>query len=95
MQESTAKTVSVKDNAQNKIPLTEKETYAPKEGYSRDSSKDENTQQTTEKAKENAKKENKADKLSVIGQETMNQGEIFGNAQLTKTSNLNRHKRSY
>ena len=72
----SGKNVSLKDNAQNKIPLTDEETYAPKEGYSVVLSIDSNIQQFAETAAENAKKENKADKVSVIVQDTMT-GEIL------------------
>lgn len=81
------KNVSLKDNAQNKIPLTDEETYAPKEGYSIVLSIDSNIQQFAETAAENAKKENKADKVSIIVQDTMT-GEII--AMTTKDDyNLN------
>lgn len=83
----SGKNVSLKDNAQNKIPLTDEETYAPKEGYSVVLSIDSNIQQFAETAAENAKKENKADKVSVIVQDTMT-GEIL--AMTTKEDyNLN------
>ncbi|MEQ2400288.1 penicillin-binding transpeptidase domain-containing protein [Peptoniphilus hominis (ex Hitch et al. 2025)] len=83
----SGKNVSLKDNAQNKIPLTDEETYAPKEGYSVVLSIDSNIQQFAETAAENAKKENNADKVSVIVQDTMT-GEIL--AMTTKDDyNLN------
>ena len=83
----SGKNVSLKDNASNKIPLTDEETYAPKEGYSIVLSIDSNIQQFAETAAINAKKENKADKVSVIVQDTMT-GEIL--AMTTKDDyNLN------
>lgn len=83
----SGKSVSLKDNAQNKIPLTDEETYAPKEGYSVVLSIDSNIQQFAETAAENAKKENEADRVSVIVQDTMT-GEIL--AMTTKDDyNLN------
>lgn len=83
----SGKSVSLKDNASNKIPLTDEETYAPKEGYSVVLSIDSNIQQFAETAAENAKKENNADKVSVIVQDTMT-GEIL--AMTTKDDyNLN------
>ncbi|MBU5669091.1 PASTA domain-containing protein [Peptoniphilus sp. MSJ-1] len=85
------KNVSLKDNASNKIPLTDEETYAPKEGYSIVLSIDANIQQFAETAAENAKKENKADKVSIIVQDTMT-GEII--AMTTKDDyNLNDPKK--
>ncbi|MFR8927808.1 MAG: peptidoglycan glycosyltransferase, partial [Peptoniphilus senegalensis] len=72
----SGKNVSLKDNASNKIPLTDEETYAPKEGYSIVLSIDSNIQQFAETAAMNAKKENNADKVSVIVQDTMT-GEIL------------------
>lgn len=83
----SGKNVSLKDNASNKIPLTDEETYAPKEGYSIVLSIDSNIQQFAETAAINAKKENNADKVSVIVQDTMT-GEIL--AMTTKDDyNLN------
>ena len=83
----SGKNVSLKDNASNKIPLTDEETYAPKEGYSVVLSIDSNIQQFAETAALNAKKENMADKVSIIVQDTMT-GEIL--AMTTKDDyNLN------
>ena len=83
----SGKSVSLKDNASNKIPLTDEETYAPKEGYSVVLSIDSNIQQFAETAAINAKKENEADKVSIIVQDTMT-GEIL--AMTTKDDyNLN------
>ena len=83
----SGKSVSLKDNASNKIPLTDEETYAPKEGYSIVLSIDSNIQQFAETAAINAKKENEADKVSIIVQDTMT-GEIL--AMTTKDDyNLN------
>ena len=83
----SGKNVSLKDNASNKIPLTDEETYAPKEGYSMVLSIDSNIQQFAETAALNAKKENMADKVSIIVQDTMT-GEIL--AMTTKDDyNLN------
>lgn len=83
----SGKNVSLKDNALNKIPLTDEETYAPKEGYSVVLSIDSNIQQFAETAAINAKKENMADKVSIIVQDTMT-GEIL--AMTTKDDyNLN------
>ncbi|WP_268875134.1 peptidoglycan D,D-transpeptidase FtsI family protein [Peptoniphilus porci] len=83
----SGKSVSLKDNASNKIPLTDEETYAPKEGYSVVLSIDSNIQQFAETAAENAKKDNNADRVSVIVQDTMT-GEIL--AMTTKDDyNLN------
>lgn len=86
----SGKNVSLKDNASNKIPLTDEETYAPKEGYSIVLSIDSNIQQFAETAAINAKKEHDADKVSVIVQDTMT-GEIL--AMTTKDDyNLNNPK---
>lgn len=83
----SGKNVSLKDNASNKIPLTDEETYAPKEGYSVVLSIDSNIQQFAETAALHAKKENMADKVSIIVQDTMT-GEIL--AMTTKDDyNLN------
>ena len=83
----SGKNVSLKDNASNKIPLTDEETYAPKEGYSVVLSIDSNIQQFAETAALNAKKENMADKVSIIVQDTIT-GEIL--AMTTKDDyNLN------
>ena len=83
----SGKNVSLKDNASNKIPLTDEETYAPKEGYSLVLSIDSNIQQFAETAALHAKKENMADKVSIIVQDTMT-GEIL--AMTTKDDyNLN------
>lgn len=83
----SGKNVSLKDNASNKIPLTDEETYAPKEGYSVVLSIDSNIQQFAETAALHAKKENMADKVSIIVQDTMT-GEIL--AMATKDDyNLN------
>lgn len=83
----SGKNVSLKDNASNKIPLTDEETYAPKEGYSVVLSIDSNIQQFAETAAIHAKKENMADKVSIIVQDTMT-GEIL--AMTTKDDyNLN------
>ena len=83
----SGKNVSLKDNASNKIPLTDEETYAPKEGYSVVLSIDSNIQQFAETAAIHAKKEHMADKVSIIVQDTMT-GEIL--AMTTKDDyNLN------
>lgn len=83
----SGKNVSLKDNASNKIPLTDEETYAPKEGYSIVLSIDSNIQQFAETAAERAKKDNEADMVSIIVQDTMT-GEIL--AMTTKDDyNLN------
>ena len=83
----SGKNVSLKDNASNKIPLTDEETYAPKEGYSVVLSIDSNIQQFAETAALHAKKGNMADKVSIIVQDTMT-GEIL--AMTTKDDyNLN------
>ncbi|MET3617351.1 stage V sporulation protein D (sporulation-specific penicillin-binding protein) [Peptoniphilus olsenii] len=84
------KNVSLKDNAFNKIPLTDEETYAPKEGYSIVLSIDSNIQQFAEIAALKAKEENDASFVSVIVQDTMT-GEIL--AMTTKDDyNLNKPK---
>lgn len=84
------KNVSLKDNAFNKIPLTDEETYAPTEGYSVELSIDANIQQFAENAAIKAKEENEAAFVSIIVQDTMT-GEIL--AMTTKDDyNLNKPK---
>ncbi|MGI5949057.1 penicillin-binding transpeptidase domain-containing protein [Peptoniphilus sp.] len=84
------KNVALKDNAFNKIPLTDEETYAPTEGYSVELSIDANIQQFAENAAQKAKEENEAKFVSIIVQDTMT-GEIL--AMTTKDDyNLNSPK---
>lgn len=84
------KNVSQKDNAHNIIPLTDEETFAPKEGYSVVSTIDSNIEQFIESAAEDALKINQADHVAVIVQDTKN-GEIL--AMTSKADfNLNKPK---
>lgn len=73
------KNVSQKDNAHNIIPLTEEETFAPKEGYSVVLTLDSNIEQFVESAAQDALKKNEADQVDVIVQDTKS-GEILAMA---------------
>lgn len=85
------KNVVQKDNAHNIIPLTEGETFAPKEGYSLLLTIDANIQQFAESAAKKAFETNQADSCSIIVQDTKN-GEIL--AMTTKSDyNLNDPKK--
>lgn len=84
------KNVSIKDNLHKKIPLTEEETFQPKEGYSVVLTLDSNIQQFVEEAAEKALVKNQAESVAVIVQNTMT-GEIL--AMTSKSDyNLNNPK---
>lgn len=70
------KNVSIMDNSHKRIPLTDEETFQPKEGYSVVLTLDSNIQQFVEEAAEKAMVKNQAKSVSVIVQDTMT-GEIL------------------
>lgn len=70
------KNISVKSNSLSQIPLTDEETYAPKEGMSVVLTVDESIQQFAEEAASSARIEHNAEKVSIIVQDT-NTGEIL------------------
>ncbi|MDO5715144.1 MAG: penicillin-binding transpeptidase domain-containing protein [Tissierellia bacterium] len=70
------KNVALKDNVYNRIPLTEEENFAPKDGYAVKLTMDSNIQQFAENAALKALEINEADSVSVIVQDTVS-GEIL------------------
>ncbi|RVU54780.1 penicillin-binding transpeptidase domain-containing protein [Anaerosphaera multitolerans] len=73
------KNISLKSNAQNQIPLTDEESYAPKEGVYPVLTLDENIQQFAEDAALKSRLEHNAEMVSVIVQDTQT-GEILAMA---------------
>lgn len=81
------KNVSIKSNTQAKIPLTQEENYAPKDGLFPVLTLDETIQQFAEDAVILAKEETKAQKVSILVQDTKT-GAILAMAN-TDNYNLN------
>ena len=73
------KNIVVKNNSHAKIPLTEEETYAPKEGFSTVLTLDETLQQISEEAAKKTRIDYSAEKVSIIIQDTKT-GEILAMA---------------
>lgn len=70
------KSILVKNNSQAQIPLTDEETFAPKEGYSTVLTLDETIQQISDEAARKTREEHNAEKVGIIVQDTKT-GEIL------------------
>lgn len=82
------KSVLIKNNNHTKIPLTDEENYAPKDGLNVVLTIDENIQKVAEEVAKKTREDNNADKVGIIVQDTKN-GEILAMAT-NESYNLNK-----